>query len=66
MRLISSFFYALTAITALSGCGTKTPLTLPPPVPRAATPPVAAPAASREASSATTTDDSNKATEPRQ
>lgn len=35
MRLTLSLVAALLAIAALSACGTKTPLTLPPPTPQA-------------------------------
>jgi predicted small lipoprotein YifL len=59
MRLISSFFVGLMALSALAACGTKTSLSLPPPVQAAvkATAPIVAPAV----------DDSNKpAAEPHQ
>jgi predicted small lipoprotein YifL len=55
MRLIPSLFVTLAALAAQTGCGTKTPLTLPPqaqPASASSTPPAP--------------DNSNKAAEPRQ
>ena len=48
MRLIHSFLAALVTLTTLTACGTKTPLTMPPPelpAVKAAVPPTPTPAA---------------------
>jgi predicted small lipoprotein YifL len=67
MRLIPAFFAALTILTSIAGCGTKTPLSLPPqaqPAAKAAVPPAADGKAPARAP-APLVDDSNKAADPR-
>ncbi|MDP2135748.1 MAG: lipoprotein [Sulfuritalea sp.] len=60
MRLITSFIAVLATLASLAGCGTKTPLTLPPPAQPAAKATPVAPAP------APAVDHNNKAAEPRQ
>jgi predicted small lipoprotein YifL len=59
MRLILSIFVTLVALATLAACGTKTPLSMPPPAQPAAK--TAAPPAPTSA-----VDNTNKAAEPRQ
>ncbi|MCK9381022.1 MAG: lipoprotein [Sulfuritalea sp.] len=71
MRLIQPFLAALVALTTLAACGTKTPLTLPPPelpaVKAAVTCPQSGIPCTQSAPMPTpAADNTNKATEPRQ
>ncbi|MDO8788482.1 MAG: lipoprotein [Sulfuritalea sp.] len=62
MRLISSFLAALLTLNILAACGTKTPLSLPPPAPAAVTCPQSGSPCTQSAPAPTpAVDNSNKA-----